>query len=243
MIILNEVRYAEELLKNGFIYSYRKVSDILILSKYYYYLGLEQEEVKYNIMSFIKKYDAYFNEIYWYKIVNITIKKAQHYKIKVFNPIVFTENEMKTICSQSKPILQKLLFIFLFMYKVNNHKGFKISYREINRMLSCRFSYEKISKYIYILISDKLVLNHDEKNKVVTFCDENSPECLVIKDDRDILMYYYKYMGGDVVECEQCGKLIKQTSNVKKYCGECYKIHRNEYQKLLMRERRNDVSK
>ena len=36
--------------------------------------------------------------------------------------------------------------------------------------------------------------------------------------------------------------LIKQISNRRKYCNSCWKKHRNEYQKLLMREIRKSVS-
>ena len=51
----------------------------------------------------------------------------------------------------------------------------------------------------------------------------------------------FKY-NDKIIHCIQCGVLIKQTSNRRKYCSSCWKKHRNEYQKLLMREIRKSVS-
>lgn len=51
----------------------------------------------------------------------------------------------------------------------------------------------------------------------------------------------FKY-NDKIIHCIQCGTPIKQTSNRRKYCSSCWKKHRNEYQKLLMREIRKSVS-
>ncbi|MNW51578.1 hypothetical protein D3C74_290670 [compost metagenome] len=42
----------------------------------------------------------------------------------------------------------------------------------------------------------------------------------------------------DTIVCENCGTRVTKKSNRTKYCDPCWKEHRNEYQKELMREKR-----
>lgn len=44
------------------------------------------------------------------------------------------------------------------------------------------------------------------------------------------------------IYCEICGVPIDQTSNRRKYCDDCWTEYRNNYQKLLMRKKRENVS-
>jgi len=58
----------------------------------------------------------------------------------------------------------------------------------------------------------------------------------------DNIGYYFDLYNGDskIIGCSECGKLIKVTSNRQKFCRSCWKEYRNNYQKELMREIRNN---
>jgi hypothetical protein len=57
------------------------------------------------------------------------------------------------------------------------------------------------------------------------------------------LRNYVKSLNRKEKTCVICGEHLIDVGNKRKYCDECYKKHRNEYQKKLMKKRRKNVSK
>lgn len=56
----------------------------------------------------------------------------------------------------------------------------------------------------------------------VTFIDNESEPVLFISDFRELGYAYLKYCGENIIECGQCGVLIRGTANhSRRYCNEC----------------------
>lgn len=122
--------------------------------------------------------------------------------------------------------------------KLDKNKKWKMKGSELK-------SYNKL--YIYKTIREELLqINNDPQyvaDVLVKYCYD---KCKNNKYNKETLWWSF----GDIIvnnlqsnlkhykECTCCGKLIEKKSNKIKYCNDCRKEHRNNYQKELMRKLR-----
>lgn len=61
----------------------------------------------------------------------------------------------------------------------------------------------------------------DNININVKIIDDDSPVEIFVNDFRNLGNQYMRYCGEKYIECQNCGKIIRQNKNVQKYCTEC----------------------
>ena len=61
----------------------------------------------------------------------------------------------------------------------------------------------------------------DNINLNVKIVDNDRPEVLFVSDFRNLGNQYMRYCGEKFIECQSCGKVVRQNKNVQKYCTEC----------------------
>ena len=93
------------------------------------------------------------------------------------------------------------------------------------------FFKNKIIFSIFLIFSVSSFENELEVKKLV----------LTIDNFSNVIDYYLSIIEPEkYINCEVCGIPIKKTGKNQKMCKECWEEHRKNYQKELMRERRNN---
>ena len=240
MIVFDEKKYAEEMIKKGFKTKHKNVYELYILSKYYYSKDKDINLVKESIVKFCEKYIEYFNIDEWYKIINNTVKLAEKNNLITGKEVSVTKKELEIICELEKLNEQKVAFVMLVLYKFYDYKKFEVMIEDLYRLCKLNINSQTKLKILQTLTSKELIDITMGGKRSVKFADKIGDSEIVIKDFDDFIYEYERHIGEDKIGiCECCGKAIKVTSNRKKYCKECWKEVRNEYQKELMRKRRS----
>ena len=118
MKILNEEKYAEELIKKGFIlkkYDY----ELKILAKYYYSKGIKEDELKNKIKDFCKLNISKFNEIKSFKMIKRAVKYGHTNSLFIVKPIRITKAEIDKIKELDNLKLEKIAFTLLVLSNIN----------------------------------------------------------------------------------------------------------------------------
>src|SRR5699024_10557701 len=72
-------------------------------------------------------------------------------------------------------------------------------------------------------------VDYRRKEKIqVNFIDDTSPLVLNIEDFENAILYYRRFCGKRVIECEDCQSLVEVKGNRQKYCKDCAKKHKLE---------------
>lgn len=232
------------MLKKGFMTNHKNVYELLILSKYYYAEGLQHDEVKSKVVEFCEKYVDFFSIEEWYKIINKTVDIAKKSKFTTGIKVEITKNELDIIQKLEKLNEQKLAFVMLVLYKFYGYRKFEISIEDLYRLCKLNINSKTKLELLQSLTSKELIDINMGSKRWVKFAEKDGDTIITITNFDDYIFEYLKYIGeGKYGNCEECRKIIKLTSNRKSHCTDCWKIHRNEYQKKIMRnKRRKNVS-
>lgn len=241
MIVLDEKKYIEDMIKKGEISS-KPSETINMMSKYYIEEGLNKKGTYEKIHEYFFKYYDFYNKVKWESTINkyieTNIKKG--YKLVNIEFIPITENEMNKIKKLESIRLQRLAFTMLVIAKMNNMINDKnngwvnLKDKEIFKYANMKESiktqclllndlsnkeYEKDKKYISF--SKKV----DNTNNQVLFIDNEDESNIVIKIDyntSNIGYIYDDFIGnGKFKKCEVCDEIFKQTNNRGKFCNPC----------------------
>jgi hypothetical protein len=238
MRIFNELKEAEWLLEHGFRRGFNK-SEILLIAKYYRYIGLEENEISNKTFEFCKKFALGYNSILDDPVIEQQIKKSKQYKIRIPIDINITENELKIIKELHNYRHEKFLFTMLVLAKyekltnVSNKDILKENYYVNQKPITIyRLSHtskkknEDIKHILYKkgLIEDcsDIMKNDNNINFLLKFTtmNDSSKNIITITNIDDIIQFYPFY-------CEVCGKNIDKNSNSHKLCKECFKEKRS----------------
>jgi hypothetical protein len=235
-LIFDEYKFAEKILKNGFV-NFSSQKELNILAKYYKYNGLENSEIKNNLFIFCCKFiPEYNNDIYEYRLDN-AIEYSEKYSLLLGREIYITKNELEKIKKVNDYKTEYILFLMLAYCRYN-----RISKNITNKNY---FIYENFSTF---LNWGKIFLNKVEKEKVKQFLcengyvnptkgklskkaeketyellyfDESSEKEIIITDMDNAISFYPHY-------CLDCGRKINKVSYKKHLCDECYQNKRKE---------------
>jgi hypothetical protein len=246
-IIFDEYAYAEELLKNGFK-DFIKYADILILAKYFRYLGYKPAKIKNEIVEFYKRSCPDYNEVLFGDKINDAIKKSGEHKIKLAIDVFITKAELESIESIKNYKYEKILFVMLAVArysKLSNHNPSPRYF--VNHKFSTVLSSAKVyatkaerDKMKHYLFNQGMIRVPEpnqtaEKNKKETqellYANENSEVAIVITDMNNVVLFY-------PFHCEVCGKLIEQKNNHNTMCPDCAHDKRKELQRNAIKNKR-----
>jgi hypothetical protein len=233
-IIFDEKDRAEYLLENGFS-SFMSKRDLIILAKYYKYLGNNIPQIKNKLIEFCEKYNPDFNEVLSRSKINDAIKKAQEYGLRMKININITKSEFELIKNVGDYNRQKILFVTLVLakyYKYNKtnlkekkpskyDKYFYVQYNETNIFNLAKVNVKRTEKdKINSDLEDSGLINTFESgDSIITFVDEESPVEIIITNLENMISFYPWY-------CEKCGKKTEKKPR-HNLCEECRKKYRN----------------
>lgn len=134
MIIFDEVKYAENIIKNGCSRKYVLV-DFKILAKYFLlHKGYSEEQTRESMLSILKDGQSIIPLNYLPQKIDLSMKYAKTESLKTSSPIEITEGELEKINSLPDE-LKELAFVYLFLWKWNKNTEFFIDKSDLKKML------------------------------------------------------------------------------------------------------------
>jgi hypothetical protein len=240
LIIFDEKKYAEEMLKKGYLTKHKNVFELYVLSKYYFAEGKTKDEVKECVVKFCEKFDEHFNKDEWYKIINKTINTAYNGKLITGREVQITEKEIYCIKSLEKLNEQKVAFVLLVLYKFYGYKKFEISIEDLYRLCKLNLNSKTKLELLQSLTSKELIDITMGSKRWVKFADKKGKPTIIIKDFDEFIYEYLLCVGEDgYSKCETCNKAIKQTNNKKRFCKECARVE--NIRKTIENRNKNNV--
>ena len=248
-IILNEKQMLEKSLSEGYIDD-KPTNTIKLLSKHYFSIGQDKDQVINSIENFMEKNYINFNITDWQRTINNCVRsiyKHNNFTLLNINKVEIYHEELDIIKNISNLRLEKLAFVLLVYSKIYNQMN-KNDSNWVNSNLRDIFSDTKmaVSTKEQGLMINKLggmgVVEVSKKvdctNIKVLFTKSNGDVAFEVNDFRDIVFYYLKWIGEDISNCDECARLIKINSNRQKYCPACWKEIRLEQQREWDRTKR-----
>lgn len=243
MKILNELEYCENILKNGFEDGKESLG-FKMLAKYYKSKGLDDVDIKKEIVKVCEEKISEFNMVLYYKYINNAVRYAKYENLFIVQPVRITQNEISKIQDIGNLKKEKVAFTLLVLSKINYQKQLcNDKYRDkagyfINDSRTGIFKYAKLyvnKDQSYDITSDLLRIGlispSGRKSYKVNFVDEDNATVITISNFKDFVLEYEKYIGENIGYCSECKCPIRITSNRSKYCRECWKEIRENQNK------------
>ena len=237
MKILNETKYAKNILEKGF--DQNKFSyDLKILAKYLYKEEKDELKLKEKLISVCKEKNKNFNEVKYWKLIKYACEIAKKYELFDVEPVGINEFELDTIENLHNLKIQKIAFVLLVLAKLNkqyyilnskNKESFDNGEYYVNSKISEIFNLAKIylkkkeKDMIFNYLIEKEYIQMTKKcNYKINFVYPTSKKNVIMIDDFDnFILEYERLLGDNIGNCEKCNKPIRITSNKTKYCNKC----------------------
>jgi hypothetical protein len=240
-IILKEKEYAEKILESK-VLNKKPTFDLKILAKYYCF---EKQLTPNKIyMELVRNMEEKYNNFAlskWQSTLLDLSKNAKKYPLIDIEYIPITENELSTIKEIDSKPMRRLAFTLLCLAKYRNMINIKnndwvgYKFKDIFKIANINATKREQGGYIYDMKELGLIkMNKMVDNLSVNVCfidKDNSKEVLQICDFRNLGYEYLFYLGEKFIRCDNCGILIRATSNNKKYCDICSN-EKQAFQKL-----------
>ena len=208
---------------------------VMLIGKYYYFLGLDRQEVYKSINSYLKERMDKYTPKKWSEMINNildTIEKNGWYNLIDIDNISITKAEWDTIVRIGNVKLEKIAFVLLCYIKVYRARGSKND-RVDNLSDLLKESGLQANSENKILLADLKDLGLIEIGRLnhmyvkPLYINEESEEYIKINNFSKVTTYYNEYKNGTRYgECKVCNKRFKLNSRVKtpnKYCSKCAK--------------------
>ena len=255
--IFDELVYAEKLLSNGFI-KLMSYNDLLILSKFYFFKTLDEEQVRKKLNAFCYKYNPEYNEVIFGNTIDKAIRNGKKGNLWIPKNVVITKDEIQRIKQINNYRYEKILFALLVCAKFQKQKSNNDGKKNIAGMASRYFANQTMGSVLSlakvhanrkeqaIIRADIYKLRYTlslRKNKLggfeILYADTNYNADNIfaeITSRDDIIDFYPPYL-----ICLGCGKEIDKVGNNKKYCQQCWQKTKNERNKRHMQKTRQQV--
>jgi hypothetical protein len=242
-IILDELAHVEKLIKSKSFGKYLKLKDLILLAKYFVYLGYDARTIKTELIKICKYVDKNWNETLQGWKVDVSIREAGKRKIRTAIPIPITYDELLMIKQINNYALERVLFIFLAYSKILKYNNTLIKPRKRPRLLGLFYANEAPS-VIFSLAKVNVRKSQREKmlhelfqhgyldatrygGYLIKYVYENSQTAFWIEDYENIVLYYQREKGEIVVGC-QCGRLFLKRGSRSGLCPVCLRERRLE---------------
>ena len=234
-MILNEKKYAEALLESKEL-SNKPSTDVYVLVKYYYHLGLSPDDVMDKVMEFIEEVTG--NSKGWKSKIKRSVKTLKDSKLNIVEEVHITKLEMDTILALKNEPLEKLAFGLLVGLKVHNvAKGKQNEWLNLDNSLGLfrdiQVNRNSVDRELMIGTLEELgyVFNSVRSGSCsmkLNYIDLEGESALTITSFDDFIMDYHIYKGSKVINCKECGKRVLAKGNKTQYCTECAKDKKRE---------------
>ena len=240
-IIFDEYAFAEHLLETGFT-KCMSMSDLTILAKYYKYHGENRIYVK--LVEFCNKFNPDFNEVIFGKRLEIAVRNANKYAMKLPFNIKITEEEINKIRSIDNYRYEKILFTMLVIARYNkkNSRDYYTNEKmatilKLARVYATKAEKAKLKNDLYKLGMIEAVLgrNVSKESYRLLYAQEDSPTAIEVVDLSNPTQYYKPL-------CEICKKEIVKRGQNHRMCGSCFKEHRRTDVRLNVQKYRNQFN-
>lgn len=228
-IVLNEKACAEYALENLILGS-KPTETLGRVARYYYSIGYKKKEIGSLLEDFMLKCDPTINIVKWQGVIDKLANMSDKYALFDIAGISITQSEMEKIQAIEGKMLQRLMFTMLCLAKYGNEIS-PTNNNWVNKKDKDIFTLSNITatlKRQSLMINDLWTLGYvgysrvvDNINLNVKIVDNDSPEVLFVSDFRNLGNQYMRYCGEKFIECQSCGKVVRQNKNVQKYCTEC----------------------
>ena len=229
-IVLNEKEWAKRAIESLSL-GKKPYETIVRVAKYYKSQGSSKADVRRKVEDFMIRCDPKISLVKWDGAIESAVVSAEKYPLININGIMITEPEMDKIKSLQSVIQQRLMFTLLCLAKygnaVNSRNGgwVNLPQKDIFALANITLTTKRQSLAINDLWNagmvgySCLVDNINLQVKII----EDGNEALFIDDYRNLGNQYMRYLGGDYIECDGCGLVIRQQSKSshQKYCKEC----------------------
>jgi hypothetical protein len=240
LIVFDELKYIEDIIKNGYKNKKYTTFDNIILVKYWKYKGFDQESIKNKLKKFIIEHNELYNTNIIDKKVQKAIEIGQKHELLTDVQIEITDNEIEAINRLKTIELRKMMFVLLVIWKFKGRpKRFNVSNIDLMRLSEVRTYSNAFWNLIYQLTQSGLLSMVEYKNKSYykLHIDVGGAPLFQIRKFDNLIYYYLRLIKPEKYkECE-CGVPIKITSNNQKYCKVCWK----EREKELWRESKKQL--
>lgn len=216
---------------------------LVVLSKYYFSLGLSNEEVYDKLNEYYKSTDIGYNETVSYEFITSLINRiynSERFNIVDVNKVVISVDEWSRIISLNDRGAEKLAFSMLVHQKVNEIKNPKsngwINTERSYLLMDAGFTKQtlEVKLHFHTLYKKGYIGKRnavDATGYLINYRDINaeSDPKITITNFEKIITYYDEHRNGNKYkECELCKKRIKVTNNRIKYCTPCAKKVKRE---------------
>jgi hypothetical protein len=230
LIIFDEKKHAETMLREGFTTKNRIVTEMKILSKYFFSKGFDDTDVKDKLVAFCEKHQDYFNNAEWYKIINKTLGIAKKSKLVTGREVKITQAELDTITSLPSLNEQRLAFVLLVLYKFYNKRKFQISLVDLFSLCKISVNSKTKMKLPHSLTSKGLIDINLYGKRWVNFVNDDSEVVIHIRKFDDLIYYYLNYIGeGKYKYCCICDGIFYLSNNRQTKCRQCAKESWRQY--------------
>lgn len=247
MLIFDEKKYAQSLLKNKEFKTYRqKDIERYILIRYLASQDMSFDDIKKQLEKFPLIGCEYLGKKETDIIYNKILEKALAYPLITDIEVNIYKSEMEVINSIEDENIKKLLFILLVYYKWAVNQSYLYFFSKYNDTKMVIVNDKDVWKYAeimklrvseryklsYYLIKNNLYVEDNFKSNnyfYLPFCVDEGEIAITINNYDNILGELYYYNDKDNYKrCVECGTVIKKTRSPKKYCNDCSKIKKNE---------------
>lgn len=228
-IVLNERACAEFALDNLSLGA-KPIETLGRVARYYYSIGYKKKDIGSLLEDFMLKCDPAINIVKWQAAIDRQVSNADKYELIDISGISITRAEIDKIQQIDGKLLQRLMFTMLCLAKYGNAVNPKNN-NWVNKKDKEIFSLANISlttKRQSLMINDLWTMQYigfsrvvDNININVKIIDDSSPTVLYISDFRNLGNQYMRYCGEKYIECECCGKVVKENHGKQHYCNEC----------------------
>lgn len=231
MVVLNERKYAEELLASE-KFPEKPTSALNRLVRYYKADGNNRGEVRKLLEDYLQQRDPQLNLMKWQRTIERAIRAQWKYELVEIDSIPITRGEMKICEGIKQRENQRLMFTLICLAKffnaINEKNNGWVNQKDNDIFNAANVKLTIRRQSIALMTLHDLGLIEfsnrvDNINIRVT--------CLSDPEDQDVVMQvtklqdlgnqYLAYHGEKFLECNMCGRLVRRTNNRQHHCRDC----------------------
>lgn len=217
----------------------------ILLSRYLMGINKTDEEIKKILLEKIRYPTTMYSDVLIEKELNNIIKVSKNRGPLVSKTIYIYENELNIIKSFNNYRVEKMAFVLLCLYKYNNNAPFNVSDRGLIRYSKLSIDTNQfhtiMSKIIRTDYFDVIQSKSYKMFYTVNIKSDGSEPCIEISDFRNVVYYYSRYFNYEnIMQCQNCNKLILRTSPRMLRCKECARIVENAIRQKIIYSRRKE---